>query len=219
MKSARADADQVAGWIQDRYYWADVLTELHGVLIDVESKTGTTLHTPTGVWIEKFISAPGQIEDTTLGSSPFGGNGMTPIQETVPMHVQFDSMGRPVDVNGHPVRGSMRSDPQAPVPTADAPPPTDPSAPPATPGSRGASKASTNELANFKIVCRGVDVSATSGDPSSNIKIAYALEQALKGSPLFDSSETQLAGDNNSDPATGTFTFGVNLKLKRPLKL
>ena len=32
-KKARLDADQFASWIQERYYWADVITELHKILI------------------------------------------------------------------------------------------------------------------------------------------------------------------------------------------
>jgi hypothetical protein len=36
---------------------------------------------------------------------------------------------------------------------------------------------------------------------------------------LFDDKETQLVGDNTSDPTTGTFTFGVTVKLKHPMKL
>ncbi len=60
---ARHDADQFANWINERYYWADVVTELHGILIQVEASTGATLNTPTGIWIEKFISAPLTVED------------------------------------------------------------------------------------------------------------------------------------------------------------
>src|SRR5271156_966795 len=33
---AQMEAEQFAGWIGDRYYWADVLTELHTILIQVE---------------------------------------------------------------------------------------------------------------------------------------------------------------------------------------
>ena len=57
-KKSQQEADQFANWMQDRYYWADVLTELHRVLIVVEAETGAKLRTPTGVWIERFISAP-----------------------------------------------------------------------------------------------------------------------------------------------------------------
>jgi hypothetical protein len=68
------------------------------------------------------------------------------------------------------------------------------------------------------MVCRGVDIATSSGIPSANTDIAFALERALKESPLFDPA-TSLAGDNVADPTTGTFAFGVKLKLKRPLKV
>jgi hypothetical protein len=55
--------------------------------------------------------------------------------------------------------------------------------------------------------------------PSANSDIAYAVESALKADPLFDKDGTQLSGTIDPVDATGTFTFGVNLKLKHPLKL
>jgi hypothetical protein len=45
------------------------------------------------------------------------------------------------------------------------------------------------------------------------------MENELKSSPLFDPKETQLSPQINVDEATGTFTFGVTLAIKRPLKL
>src|SRR6516165_5307755 len=39
LKKARQDADQVVGWMQDRFYWADVLAELRNILIRAEEKT------------------------------------------------------------------------------------------------------------------------------------------------------------------------------------
>src|SRR3984957_131435 len=64
---SQQEAEQFAEWIGDRYYWADVLTELHGILIQVEADSRAKLHTDTGVWIEKFISSPA--DDS--GSTPF----------------------------------------------------------------------------------------------------------------------------------------------------
>ena len=66
------------------------------------------------------------------------------------------------------------------------------------------------------LLCRGVNLTAS--EPSANTRVAFALQEALQASPLFDKEETQLSGEINQDEATGTFTFGMNLKLKRPLK-
>lgn len=186
-KKSQLEADQFANWMQDRYYWADVLTELHRVMIVVEAETGDKLHTPTGVWIERFVSAPLTDE---------AASGITG-QPTSPFNNQIH---------------------RRPLPPQDPSAPAVPQPPPA-PTSAAASKGAGKDISSITILCRGVDLSNASGVPSANQDIAYAVEQALKTSPLFDPAETGLAGDNNSDPTTGTFTFGVKLKLKRPLKL
>src|SRR5579863_4694152 len=49
LQKTQKDVDQFAAWIQNRYYWADVLTELHGILIQVETDKSAALHTSTGV--------------------------------------------------------------------------------------------------------------------------------------------------------------------------
>ena len=48
---------QVVGWMSDRYYWADVLSELRQVLIRVEQTTKDKLRTDAGVWIEQLTTA------------------------------------------------------------------------------------------------------------------------------------------------------------------
>jgi len=46
------------------------------------------------------------------------------------------------------------------------------------------------------------------------------VQKELQDSPLFDGKETKLSGDIESvDDAAITFSFGVTLKLKRPMKL
>jgi hypothetical protein len=76
-------------------------------------------------------------------------------------------------------------------------------------------------LSIIQIVCRGVDVAEASGNPSANRDLQGALIEALQQSPLFDKdpNQTRLAGDYNPDPLSGTFTFGIQIKLKRPLAL
>jgi hypothetical protein len=68
------------------------------------------------------------------------------------------------------------------------------------------------------LTCRGVDL--TSVAPAANTQIAFALQQALikKHSDIFDPDGTVLSGSMTPEPPT-TFTFGMTLKLKRPLKM
>jgi type IV pilus assembly protein PilM len=69
LKKAHDDAAQYATYINDRFYWADILTELHTILIQVEADTKDKLHTDTGIWIEKFLTTP-ETADTLAGMTP-----------------------------------------------------------------------------------------------------------------------------------------------------
>jgi hypothetical protein len=79
--------------------------------------------------------------------------------------------------------------------------------------------ASTNEIATITLKCRGLNLKKY--EPSANDKLAYAVQEELQASPMFDSKETKLSGDIEQVDATNsvTFNFGVTLKLKHPMKL
>src|SRR6266568_4496002 len=62
LKKTQQDVDQVVEWINDRYYWADVLGELRRVLIRAEEGMKTKLRTDAGVWIEEFTTAAPRTE-------------------------------------------------------------------------------------------------------------------------------------------------------------
>ena len=53
----------------------------------------------------------------------------------------------------------------------------------------------------------------------ANLRVAYALENEVKTHALFDGEKTKLIHGPDTDEASGTFTFGVSLALKRPIKL
>ena len=82
-----------------------------------------------------------------------------------------------------------------------------------------AAPTSTNEIAVINMKCRGLNLKKY--DPSANNKLAYAVEDELQSSPLFDRKDTKLSGDIEQVEATNsiTFSFGVTLKLKHPMKL
>ncbi len=61
-------ADQITAWMQDRFYWGDVLTQLRGALIRSEEATRKKLSAQkpgveSGIWIEQLSS------DASLGSA------------------------------------------------------------------------------------------------------------------------------------------------------
>jgi type IV pilus assembly protein PilM len=183
-ETAKADADQFADWIQQRYYWADVLTELHRLLIQVEADEHDKLHSDTGIWIEKFVSMEPPSEDANAsGQNPYA----------VPSPRMLGGRTR--------------------MPQPDAAP-----AVPSAAGGKALSKNTATEISVVTILFRAVDL-ASPTLPSADADIAFATEGVLKSSPLFDKDETQLSGTIGQVDASGTFTFELNLKLKRPMKL
>jgi hypothetical protein len=76
---------------------------------------------------------------------------------------------------------------------------------------------SRNQVSTITLVCRAVNLQSVVSD--ANTTIIYTLESQLKASPLFDEKGTQLQGSIYVDDTTGTFTFGVVVALKHPLKL
>jgi type IV pilus assembly protein PilM len=194
LKKSQQDAEQIATWTQDRYAWGDVLTEFHRVMLQVEGETSTSLHTATGVWIEKFIT------DDSLGASAAGMGEMAGMPP-----------GAPINPFGNDPAFQRRYGLPTAAPVAEAAPATADGQPAVK-----KSKAGTNEVDTITILCRGVNLTTTA--PSANTDIAFAVERMLKEDPMFDKDETKLDPTINLDEATGTFTFGVNVRLKQPLK-
>jgi type IV pilus assembly protein PilM len=67
LKRIKADADQLSEWLNDRFYWADVLSELRQVLIRVQSGLEAKLRADAGVWIEQFITTAPAASPDTMG--------------------------------------------------------------------------------------------------------------------------------------------------------
>ncbi|MCI0748515.1 MAG: pilus assembly protein PilM [Verrucomicrobia subdivision 3 bacterium] len=55
LKGAETDAQQYGEWMQNRFYWANMLADLRKALLAVEEKKEKELVSKTGVWIEKFV--------------------------------------------------------------------------------------------------------------------------------------------------------------------
>lgn len=84
LKTAQAGADQVASWMEERYYWGDVLSETRAALIraeaDVEKKLSTEKpNVQAGIWIEQMTTlatganttgAPGQQQPDGTSGTP-----------------------------------------------------------------------------------------------------------------------------------------------------
>jgi hypothetical protein len=165
LERAKQEGQQIAAWLEDRFFWLDTFTELRQGLIRAEEKTKQKLGVDTGVWIEKLEMPTPPV---TIGPD---GN---PLSGEAPPPVRSEEEG---------------------------------SAQPTMP-------ASANEVAAIMLICRGT--SLTSVSASANTDIAFAVMNELKSSSLFVPEETQFAGNIRDEG--DTFTFGVVVKLKKPMK-
>jgi type IV pilus assembly protein PilM len=205
LKKTQGEVDQVVGWMHNRYYWADVLSELRQVLIRVEQTTHNKLRTDAGVWIEQLLTAAPRLEGEMTPGVDSGQREMSP-QDTAAREMRdrrFGLEGRLPTPAGVPEQAA--ADGAAPNPRA----------------SQRNPKGDTNEVATLAITFRAVSLKNVSGQADADKGIAYTVLQELQGSPLFDSDpkETRTEGDVSNDEQTGTFTFTLVARLKRPLKL
>ncbi|HKW29214.1 MAG TPA: type IV pilus assembly protein PilM [Verrucomicrobiae bacterium] len=76
--TTRQEADQVAAWMNDRYYWGDVLADLRQVLIRAENDVQKKLSAErqgvqAGIWIEQLTSMSPLESANTPGRLPSAG--------------------------------------------------------------------------------------------------------------------------------------------------
>jgi hypothetical protein len=220
LKKAKQDADQMVGWMQDRFYWADVLSELRMILIRAEEKAKASYRAETGIWIEQLTTAnPVSVDPNAAIANPIqpaatgmgmAGSGMNREQEE--MYRRRYGMGR----------GSAETPPTSPVAA-----------------SGGASAGGTNDVDVMNITFRAIGLNNIA--PGANADTALELLTEIKNSPYFESTTNTYAGDISQEtplnPVTssanaqpqpgqttageppGTFSFKIVAKLKRPLKL
>jgi type IV pilus assembly protein PilM len=198
LKKIQQDVNQIVGWMQDRYYWADVLTEVRQALIRVEQETKAKLRTDAGVWLEQMISAAPRTEEDQAG---FPSAGPTQALPAVDMAAR-EAFNRRY--------GLDRGAPAAPAEAA---------APVSGRSKKIKAPGDTNEVSTVTLAFRGVSLTTVSGQPEANKGIAYDVLKELQTSPMFDPEETKTSTDVTLDEQTGTFTFSIVAQLKKPLKL
>jgi type IV pilus assembly protein PilM len=221
LKKARQEADQVVGWMQDRFYWADVLSELRSILIRAEEKTKASYRTDTGIWIEQLTTAnPASAADPNAGIStpiqpaPGAGASMMPPGYSREQQEMYERR--------YGLKRSAESPAAAPV------------------AGGGAASGGTNDVDVMNITFRAIGLNNIA--PGANADTALELLTEIKNSPYFDPSTNTFAGDisqeaplnSNVQSGTGqpgqpgqtttgeppgTFSFKIVAKLKRPLKL
>ncbi len=63
LQATQKEADQITSWMEQRYYWGDVMTQLRGVLIRSEDEIKKKLsaqrpNVDANIWIEQIITLP-----------------------------------------------------------------------------------------------------------------------------------------------------------------
>ena len=186
LAKARSQANQVADWIEARFFWVDTCRAMRAAFIAAEAKTKAKIGRDTGVWIESMLVANGE----QPGAAP-----AMPVGVPMNMGLRRIPPGMPPQAGMLPEPG-MVPDPGMAPPVEAAPAP--------------ANGAGQDEMI-ITLNCRAVSLNSE----EDNKNLAYTLLGELKTNPLFESAETQIIV---ADSATGTFTFAVALKLKKPLK-
>ncbi len=174
---------KIVGWMGDRYYWADVLSELRQVLIRVEQTTKSKLRTRCGR-VDRAVDhcrAPGRKEKRPRDWRPAPAPGM-PACRCGPCGAGSipPALWSGAGVAPEPPAPAPMAEPSAGSPSRDG-------AAPAGRPARHQAQGDTNEVATVTITFRAVSLKNVSGQADADKGIAYAVLQELQNSPLFDS--------------------------------
>jgi type IV pilus assembly protein PilM len=194
LKSSQSELEQYTRWIEARYYWGNVLSELRQVFIRSEQIAQEKLKTDTSIWAEYFLTIERRT-DTRPANVPGLSDEMM-AEEAAAAAAAATVVEEPqIGESGEPAPARKRA-PAAAAATAD-----------------------SSEVSWITLKCRAVNLQDVAAD--ANPTIFYTLENQLKACPLFDAAKTGLQADARivPDPANGTFTFNMQILLKKPLKL
>jgi len=187
MLARKKTADQIAGYIQARYYWGDFLGDLRRALIrsedDIRKKMAAQKPgVDVGIWIEQMTNP-----NATPGAN--AGAGPTPP----PM-----GPDQPYTMDRRYMRGAPPPPQQTPDQTAQS------------------AEANTNAITLVcRAISLKVLVSPDANN--KDIAYAVRDEIAASPMVNPDPKATQLVGDISQDDDKGTFTFTVNVTPANPL--
>ncbi|MFM7101077.1 MAG: type IV pilus assembly protein PilM [Verrucomicrobiota bacterium] len=199
LKKAKEEADQLVSWLEDQTFWADVIGELRRVLRTTEDASRQKLGVPVGIWIEKMLTTEPATPQVAASSDESGTTTASP-------YIMDPVLARRYGLIKTPAPGGEGGG-DAAAPAADA-------------GATKKSKSSgnTNEIATLNLRIRAVNVATVR--QGANSAIAYDVEKAMKESPLFEATETEVSGSLETvEDSAPSFSFPLKVKLKRPMKL
>jgi type IV pilus assembly protein PilM len=219
LQKTQKETDQIVGWMNNRYYWADVLGEMRQILMRVEAGMKNKFRTDTGVWIEQFTTAAPRegadllaAEPSAAAAAPDGGPSSEEQQRQRMMFMRRYGLmpgagGQPVPIPGGPAAAAP-----------EATPTTEGGAGGVASTGRKPKPASTNEVDTITVTFRAV--SLTSIQPDANKQMAFSVLKELQDdTQYFDKDDTVFTTEISPEEPPGTFSFGVSVKLKKPLKM
>lgn len=202
LKRILDNSSQYSEWLADRAQWAEILREVREALIRTEAITKMEFGTDTGVWVEKMTSysSAGSGDPNAMMAAAYGAPAAPAMNpEMDPAMRRYMEVGRPP---GRMVREEESF------------------APAGVPGAVGdASVGGTNQTGTVKLSCRAVNLKDFNAAANQRVVFVLHMQLANTNSPIVDAEATKLDPEIVEDPATGTFSFGITLALKRPLKL
>jgi type IV pilus assembly protein PilM len=199
VKATTNQIGKLVGYLQDKFYWPEALTQVRAVLTQVEDNQAQRINRPVGVWIEKFGTVTGgasdqanQQQEENQGYDPLAFYKRNPEL----MKRYFPQLWKAQQ--GGAAEGAEGED-GTPKKTA------------------AASTTSTNSV-SVDVKFRAVNLDKNGLNGQNNI-LAFAVEDAFKQNPVFDSASTKLAGNVEAvETATDTFTFSLKLTLKKQMQ-
>jgi type IV pilus assembly protein PilM len=200
VKATTNQLGRLVGYLQDKFYWPEALTQVRAVLTQVEDGQAQRINRPVGVWIEKFGNAAGgasdqaqQQEEENQGYNPM----MFYMRNPELMKRYFPQLYKMQQGGAGGTEGA-EGDPTATKKST-------------------ASTTSTNAV-SVDVKFRAVNLDKNGLNGQNNI-LAFAVEEAFKQDPMFDSSSTKLAGKvEDVETGTDTFTFSLKLTLKKQMQ-
>ncbi len=218
LKKLKDDADQLTSWLEQRYFWADVMKEIRRVFIQVEDNAKRRVGADVGVWAEQFITS-GKRRDASYATESTAQQGPeaapAPAYRPDPEMMAAFRRRYGMDMSG----GAAPAAPAAEAAPAAA-------GGESTPGADGTTAAAepenTNEVSKVTILCRAVNLPP--GSAMANSDLAFSVLKELQTLPFVNAEGTKFdklaeGQEIKVDEQSGTFSFQIKLKLKRPLKL
>ncbi len=197
IKNATNEVQTLVDYLEDKFYWPDTLAEVRSVLTRVEQAQRQPGR-EVGVWIEKFGSVQGAAAQSVQEDTSSESTGYDPLafyrKNPELMRRYFP----------HLFQGGAN-----PIATED---------PAATPGADASkSTANTNAIV-IDVKLRALNLEKNGLNPGVNGQLAFAVEEAFKTNSLFEATGTKLADVQTAEDKAETFTFGLKVQLKNPMR-